>query len=282
MSNLEGLVIVITGGSRGIGKLIAKDLFDQGASVLICSRNIQDVNLACKEIDSTGKKVLGIKADVSKMSDCKEFIDFAISKFGKIDVLINNVGANGEINEFAKTDLLKWVETVEINLFSMIFCTKYALDSMLKNGNGKIINIAGAGVGGKKTMPNFSAYRTSKVAVVGFTENLSSELCGKSIQVNCIAPGAINTNITDYVISQGPEKVGAEMYSNTLKQKESGGDSLEDVKNVIRFLCSQESNHLSGRLISAKWDKLVDLKKTDIKDDLYKLRRIDNDLFYTK
>jgi NAD(P)-dependent dehydrogenase (short-subunit alcohol dehydrogenase family) len=118
--------------------------------------------------------------------------------------------------------------------------------------------------------------------VVGFTETLAQEMEGYNIQVNCISPGAINTGITDYLIAQGPVKVGNEMYEQILKQKEGTNNNLELTIDLVKFLCSGESDHLTGRMLSAKWDSIDTLRSTPKGGDLFKLRRIDNDLFYGK
>src|SRR4030042_1916997 len=115
-------------------------------------------------------------------------------------------------------------KTIEINLMGTVYCTRLALEQMKNQKHGKIINLAGAGVGGKKPLSRFSAYYTSKAAVAAFTEVVASEVANYNIQVNCISPGAINTYFTDYLIAQGPEKAGP-MYEQALKQKETGGDS---------------------------------------------------------
>jgi NAD(P)-dependent dehydrogenase (short-subunit alcohol dehydrogenase family) len=175
-----------------------------------------------------------------------------------------------------------WEKTIATNLFGTIQCTREVLPHMKKAGKGKIINFAGAGIGSKKPLPNLSSYYTSKMAIAGFTETVASELMDDNIQINCIAPGAINTNITDYLLAQGKDKIGEAMYERTRKQKEEGGDSEEKIFEFISFLVSDASNHITGRLLSSKWDQIDALKKLEKEGDLYKLRRIDNDLFYGK
>lgn len=282
MSDFSGKYVVVTGGSKGIGKSISKDFFACGAFVLICGRKQRDIDATCKEMDPTGKRFFGIKADVSKAVDCRKFIDFALKKFGKIDILINNAGIYGEIGEFVKNDVKRWTKTVETNLFGTIYCTRFSLLAMKKAGSGKIVNLAGGGIGGKKPLPNFSAYYTSKIAIAGFTETLAAEVGNANIQVNCIAPGAVNTGITDYLIFEGPEKAGVEVYRQAIKQKSEGESSKQNITDLIFFLCSSKSDHVNGKLLSAKWDSLDVIKKAEKNDNLFKLRRIDNDLFYEK
>ena len=281
MNDFSGKYVIVTGGSKGIGKAIATNFFERGATVLICARKKEDVDAISREIDPTGKRFFGITADVSKISDCRWLINFALKKFGTIDILINNAGIYGEIGEFTRADLKKWTKTIETNVFGTVYCTRFVLPIMKKQKKGKIVNLAGGGIGGKKALPNFSAYYTSKIAVSGFTEPLATEIGVLGIQVNCISPGSVNTGITDYLIAQGQKKAGLQMYNDALKQKKEGESSTEQITSLVAFLCSPEADHISGRLLSAKWDRTDILKKLK-KNDLFKLRRIDNDFFYEK
>jgi NAD(P)-dependent dehydrogenase (short-subunit alcohol dehydrogenase family) len=154
---------------------------------------------------------------------------------------------------------------------------------MKKQGEGKIINLAGAGVGGTRPLARFTAYYTSKMAVTGFTEVIAEEVKEHNIQVNCISPGGVNTYFTDLLLKNGMEKAGKEMFEQAKKQKESGGDSPDLAAQMVMFLASKESTHISGKIISVKWDKIEDLKNINyVKNNLYNLRRIDNIKFYEK
>lgn len=282
MNELNGVSVVITGGSRGIGKALAREFFERGAHVLICARDKNELDATCKEIDPEGKKFFGIKADVSKIGDCQKIVRFALKKFGAIDILINNAGTYGEIGEFEKTDLKNWAKTLEVNLFGTVYCTRLVLPFMKKARAGTIINFAGGGIGGRKPLPNFSAYYTSKIAIAGFTETIAAEIGKWGIQINCISPGAVNTGITDYLIAQGQKKAGKEMYLQSLEQKKNGANSPRPTVELINFLCSKEANHITGRLLSAKWDSVDTLKKMEKEGDRFRLRRIDGVLFYGK
>jgi NAD(P)-dependent dehydrogenase (short-subunit alcohol dehydrogenase family) len=276
----EDTYIVITGGSKGIGKTLAKRFFEEGASIVICSRNQEELHTTCHEIDSEGVRCFGILADVSLAGDCKKVIDFAVEKFGSVDVLINNAGIIGETGKFLDADIPAWEQAIMVNLFGTAACTRAVLPYMKQAGRGKIINFAGAGVGSKNPLPHLSSYYTSKIAIAGFTETIAAELVEENIQINCIAPGAINTNITEYLLAQGKNKIGEDMYKRTLKQKEDGGDSEEKIFDLVSFLASEASDAVSGRLLSSKWDSIEMLKTLDKEGDMFKLRRIDNELFY--
>lgn len=271
--------ILVTGGTKGIGFSITKALIEQGAQAVVCSRSQEDVDQAIK---ITNNRLKGIVADVSKYDDCKRLIQFTNEKLNGLDVLINNAGIISPVGPFEEMNPTEWQKTFEVNLFGTISCTQLVIPIMKKQGHGRIINLCGAGVGAK-AMPRFSPYFTSKMAIAGFTEVMADELKPSGIHVNCIAPGAINTQITDYIISQGSAKVGQMEFENALARKKQGGTPIELTIGLINFLLSSESDHLSGCLLSAKWNPVEDLRKLkDISVNLYKLKRIDQDLFYEK
>lgn len=282
MKVLINKTALITGGARGIGKALAQQFLEDGALVLICSRKKEELEKTCKELDPSGKKLFYFVADVSNYKDCEKLFKHAKNLFKHIDILVNNAGIYGPIGLLEENPFDEWVKTIQINLLGTVYCTKLALPQMKKQRKGKIINLAGAGIGGKKPMSRFSAYYTSKAAVVAFTEVIASEVSEDNIQVNCISPGAINTYFSDYLLVQDPKKVGP-MYEQTLKQKKFGGDSLELGAKLAVFLASDESNNITGKILSAKWDKIDALKKLNKKNkNIYTLRRIDEELFNEK
>jgi len=274
---------VITGGSRGIGFAIAQELISEGARIVICSRTKKELEKALSFLNKKNKIAFGTICDVSKFTDCKKLIKFAKNKLKKIDILINNAGIYGPIGPFEKTDPKDWRRTIDINLMGMVYCSNLVIPEMIKQGKGKIINLCGAGVGSSKTMPNFSSYFTSKFAVAGFSEVLADELKEKNIQVNSISPGAVNTYFNEYLIKQGPEKSGREMYEQALKQKKDGGTPPQIAAKLVVYLTSDQANHISGRLLSAKWNPPEKLKRIrNFSQNLFKMRRIDQELFYEK
>lgn len=279
---LQNKSAIVTGGSRGIGFAIAQELISQGALVVICSRTKDELEKALKILNKN-KTVFGITCDISKFSDCKKLIKFAKRKLNNIDILINNAGIYGPIGPFEELSMRNWHKALEINLMGMVYCSSLVIPEMLKKGRGKIINLCGAGVGSSKTMPNFTSYFTSKFAVAGFSEVLADEFQEKNIQVNAISPGAVNTYLNEYLIKQGPKKSGREMYDIALKQKRGGGTPPQVAAKLVAYLSSDQANHISGRLLSAKWnppEKLKNIK--NFSRNLFKLRRIDQELFYEK
>lgn len=280
---LKGKTAIVTGGSRGIGFAIAKELSDQGVNVVICSRNQKELTRAVEKLSVKGNKVFGQTADVSQFNDCQKLIKFAISKTGRIDILINNAGVYGPIGLLETNDPKAWIDVLSINVLGAVYCSKLVIPHMKKQGGGKIINLAGAGVGGSKPLPRFSGYYTSKAAIAGLTENLASELQKENIQVNAIAPGGVASDLNLNLLKLNKSVVGEEMYQTARLLKEQGGTPPELAAKLVAFLVSKRADHITGRLLSAKWDPIEELEKANaLTQNLYRLRRIDNRAFFEK
>lgn len=275
-------IAIVTGGSRGIGLSIARQLIDNGYTVVICSRNPIELNQAVLDLNAkSNNQAVGICIDVSRSVDCKKLIRFSSQISGSIHLLVNNAGIYGPIGRLESNNLREWKKTLEINLMGAVYCSRHVIPAMKAIGSGKIINLAGGGVGGPEAFPNFTAYYTSKIAIVGFTEVLAAELKDYNIQVNCVAPGAVNTHFTNYLISQGTAKAGSKMFQKATNQKATGGDSPKLITKLISFLVSKQAGHITGMLLSAKWDAVQDLKNPQaFTPNKYKLRRINQKVFF--
>lgn len=283
IKNIQGKVAIITGGTRGIGFAVAIKLLELGYTVVLCSRTHHELQKAVVHLRKINNNCYGLPVDISRDTECRKLIYFTQKKLGRIDVLINNAGVIGDTGQFHAIKPKEWRKVLNINLLGTIQCTRLVIPEMIKIGGGKIINLCGGGIGSKNTIPLFSAYITSKIAIVGFTEVLAAELIDNNIQVNCIAPGSVNTEITESLFHLGPEKIGYNMYEKIVEQRQNGGTPVELTTKLVAFLVSKKSNHISGRLLSAKWDKIKDLKKiVNFENDVFKLRRIDNQLYYEK
>lgn len=280
---LKERTAVITGGSRGIGFAIAKELSSQRANIVVCSRTGKQLNDAVDALSGTDKKTFGIVVDVSNFSDCQKLVEFAHSQTGRIDILVNNAGVFGPVGLLETNDPNDWKDALAINVLGAVYCSKLAIPYMKKQGAGKIINLAGAGVGGPKPLPRFSAYYISKTAIVGFTENLAAELEVENIQVNAISPGAVASELTLGLLKLDKSLVGEEMHQTSRQLQEQGGTPPELAAKLVAFLVSNEADHITGRLLSAKWDTVEELQKEDtFTQNLYRLRRIDNRNFFEK
>jgi NAD(P)-dependent dehydrogenase (short-subunit alcohol dehydrogenase family) len=275
---LAGKNAIITGANRGFGFEVAQKFIGEGASLVICGRDPVQVRLAVKKLQkksSPDQTVIGFPLDVSKEENVKKLVDSALETFGRIDIIVNNAGVYGPKGLIEEVNSEEWTAAIAINLFSVFFMCKCILPHMKKNNSGKIINLSGGGA--TAPLPRISAYAASKAGVVRLTETLAEECKEYSIDINAIAPGALNTRLLEEVLESGPEKVGSAFYEKALKQKSSGGTPLSLGADLCVYLASSESDGITGKLISAPWDPWQDLARyrDDLKNsDIYTLRRI--------
>ncbi len=269
---------IITGASQGLGKAIATEFVKEGANVIICARNAEqliDTQSELIALSHPDQKVFAIQTDILDKNDMDKLCRTSIYQFGKIDILVNNAGIQGPSGLFEEIDFEEWINSFYTNLFGAVYMCKLLIPHFKSNKYGKIINLSGGGAANPRSY--FSAYATAKAAVVRFTETIAEELKEFGIDANCIAPGAMNTKLFEEVLTRGPDSIGKEYYAKALKQKESGGVDPSTAAKLCVFLASEESNTLTGKLISAIWDDWKDIPNhlEEIKtSDIYTLRRI--------
>ena len=277
-TSLKGKIVLVTGGGSGIGKATAKAFKDAGAKVLIVGRDEEKLKATVEQINVDYQTV-----HVEDIASVTVLVNKIIKVYARLDILVNCAGVYGPIGKFHENNLDLWQEALRINLIGTVNMCHAVLPLMLKQESGKIINLSGGGA--VQPFENFSAYATSKAAVVRFTENLSKEYSSYNIQVNAVAPGAVNTKFLDQVLEAGEKNVGSEFYKKSLEQQQTGGDDPDSAAELIVFLCNP-GNTLTGKLISAKWDPWQNWDATDIKkinsENEYTLRRIDNKYFYAR
>ena len=277
-SALSGKVAIITGANQGFGLALAKEFVEQGASIALCARDgdlLEKVGSELMQIVGENQKMLALVADVSKANEVDALVHQVIQQLGRIDILINNAGVYGPMGALEDVEWQNWVQAIEINLFGSILLCRAVLPYFKEQRAGKIIQLSGGGA--TNPMPCLSAYAVSKAGIVRFVETLAEEVREFGIDVNAIAPGALNTRLLEEVLQAGPEKVGEGFYQKSLQQKESGGASLEIGVGLAVFLGSNASDGITGKLISALWDNwsewpkhLEELQQSDV----YALRRI--------
>lgn len=275
---LENRVAIITGANQGFGFEIAKKYVQAGASLAICARNgalLNEARDALQALAGQTQRVIALVADVSREHDVRKLTEMTVQQFGRIDILVNNAGIYGPKGEIESVDWEEWTRAIEINLYGSILMCRAVVPYFKIQQYGKIIQLSGGGA--TNPLPRISAYAVSKAAVVRFAETLAEEVRGQNIDVNAIAPGALNTRMLNEVLEAGPEKVGKNFYERAIKQQESGGAPIEKGAELAVFLASAASDGITGKLISALWDPweelpshLNELEKTDI----YTLRRI--------
>jgi len=275
---LENRVAIITGANQGLGESIAYAFVQAGANVMLCARDeskLAEVQNKLQGLCETGQRVETMRADVSRREEVDRLISAALAAFSQIHILVNNAGVYGPKGGIEDVDWDEWVQAIEINLLGSILTARALLPYFRANHYGKIIQLSGGGA--TTPLPFISAYAASKAGIVRFMETLAEEMKTEGIDVNSIAPGALNTRLLDEVLEAGPGKVGKSFYERAVKQKTEGGSPLERGAKLAVFLASGQSDGITGKLISAIWDPwehfpehLEDLRKSDI----YTLRRI--------
>ncbi len=275
---LLGRKAIITGASQGFGYTVAEAFIKEGAHVTLCARNADSLLEARNRlisIASDSSRIACLTADISNANDVDQLVKTAVHQMGGIDILVANAGVYGTKGALDDIDWEEWSSAIDINLKGTVLVCKSVLPYLKQKRYGKIILLSGGGA--TKPMPFLSAYAASKAAVVRFGETLAGEVSDYQIDVNSIAPGALNTRLLEEVLAAGPEKVGSSFYEQSLKQKEKGGSPLELGANLCVYLASQESDGITGKLISAVWDPWQSLEKYKNKlqnSDIYTLRRI--------
>ena len=280
---LKDRVAILTGGGRGIGEAIAVAFAKEGASLTLVSRTPEQIEKVASGLKQYNVNVLALKGDVSKEKTAQTVVKRTVDTFGTVDILVNCAGILGPVGRFDTNDWKQWKETLDVNLFGTLQFIRETAPHMMKKKYGKIINFSGGGATGP--LPNFTAYGASKVAIVRMTETLAQEYKEFHIDINAIAPGAVNTKMLDDILSAG-DAAGPDYHIKTLAQKEKGGTPPEVAAQLAVYLASAASDGLTGKLISAPWDTWKEFTAEHIKNitasSLYTLRRIDNMQFYEK
>ncbi|WP_186577503.1 3-oxoacyl-[acyl-carrier-protein] reductase [Aquibacillus kalidii] len=237
---LAGKVALVTGASRGIGKAIALELAKQGAKVAVnYSGSEAKAQEVVEEIKGLGAEAIKIKANVSQESEVKEMTKSVIEEFGSLDILVNNAGITRD-NLLMRMKVEEFDEVIQTNLKGVFLCTKAVTRQMMKQKNGRIINIASVvGVSGNPGQANYVA---AKAGVIGLTKTTAKELATRNILVNAIAPGFIETDMTDELTDE--QKAG---MLNLIPLAKLG--KAEDVAKVVRFLASEDANYVTGQTI---------------------------------
>lgn len=238
---LEGKVAIVTGGSRGIGRAIAVALAEEGASVAVCSRNLDSNRDAAEYIRSQGGSAHPYRVDVTDADSVSSLVSEVLRDLGRIDILVNNAGVTAD-NVLLRLKEADWDKVMDTNLKGAFNCTKAVARSLVKQRGGKIINITS--VVGMIGNPGQANYCASKAGIIGFTKSVARELGSRNITVNCVAPGFIETAMTEAV----SEKVRDEML-RFIPLGRLG--KPEDVAEVVKFLASPASDYITGEVIRA-------------------------------
>jgi NAD(P)-dependent dehydrogenase (short-subunit alcohol dehydrogenase family) len=275
---LNGRTALITGASQGLGLEIACAYLRAGAAgICICGRDAATLERAAAELGELagpGQRVLAEVADVSDVADVERLVEVALTGLDGLTILVSNAGVYGPKGSIDEADWSDWKRGIEINLFGSVLPARALVPHFRERGYGKIVQLSGGGA--TAPLPGLSSYAASKAAVVRFAETLAGELREQHVDVNAIAPGALNTRMLDEVIAAGPARVGDSFYKRALEQQRGGGTPLRHGAELAVFLGAAASDGITGKLLSAVWDPWAQLPEhlADLDSDVYTLRRI--------
>ncbi len=244
----EKKVALITGATRGIGREIALTLAEEGYNIALNYRKAnEELEKLRKEIEEKGVKCLAVCGDVSNFEEVEKFVKEIISEFGRIDVLVNNAGITKDmlLMRMKKED---FESVVDVNLVGTFNVTKNVISYMMKARSGRIVNISSVvGISGNAGQTNYSA---SKAGIIGFTKSLAKEVASRNINVNAVAPGFIETNMTEVLKEEIKEEI-----AKSIPLKRMG--KAKDVANLVKFLVSEDSSYITGQVINVDGGMLM-------------------------
>ncbi len=266
--------VIVTGAGRGIGKRLAIGFGNAGSKVGLIARSQSELHAAKLEIQHAGGEAFIAKADVRVWNDVSAAIHHLKRKLeplgAAVDVLIAAAGVQGPIGPFATSDPKLWAELLDTNILGVMNSIRAVLPSMIEQGQGKIIVLTGGG--GETPRPNFAPYATSKTAITRLVETIAEEVRDHNIQINCFAPGGAYTTMTDEILAAG-ERAGMKEIERAEKVRMTGGSSSDKQFAFVRFLASEKSNHISGKLIHVN-DDLKKIEQANMSLDVLTLRRL--------
>jgi 3-oxoacyl-[acyl-carrier protein] reductase len=269
-------VALVTGGSRGLGPVLARRLWERGFSLMTAARDQSKLEQVLASLPpQPGQRAVAIAIDLADAGNAGELARRCRGEFPRLDLLVNNAATQGPIGPLCANEWDDWVRTLQVDLLSPVALCRELLPWIAEGGGGCIVNISGGGATSPR--PNFSAYGTAKTALVRFSETLAAEAKELGVRVNCVAPGAMQTSMLAEVLEKGELAAGQAEIAAARRAFEGEGASPERVADLVAFLASDAARSITGKLISAVWDPwesldqhLDDLLSTDI----YTLRRI--------
>jgi len=237
---LKGKVAIVTGGAQGIGRAIALTLARSGADVVVSDINLEKAQETAREIEALNVRSLAIKSNVADVNEAEQMVKETVDKLGRIDILVNNAGITRD-NVLLRMKPEDWDQVMAINLRGTFLCTRTALKFMFRQRSGRIVNIASiTGLMGNAGQANYSA---SKAGIIGFTKATAREYANRGITVNAVAPGFIDTAMTQAI----PEKE-REMLIKQIPLERLG--TADDVASAVYFLVSDLSSYITGQVIN--------------------------------
>jgi ketoreductase len=251
MSLLQDRVALVTGGSRGIGKAIAKALAERGAKVAICSRDGEAARRAVDEISPGGGRVLAIRADVAEKADARALVRDVVARWGQIHILVNNAGINARI-PIDSDDDAGWLRVLTVNVVGAYYVTREVLRHMPRHDGGRIINISS--VLGRFGVPAYTAYCTAKHGILGFTRALALEVVDRGITVNAICPGWVETDMAALGMQQTAEALS--LRPDEFRKQALAAVPIQrmleprEIADLAVYLASDASAGMTGQAIN--------------------------------
>ena len=245
--NLENKIAIVTGASQGIGKVIAIELAKSGAHVACISRNKNSLESIVDEITQNNGKAFSFSCDISDLEAFKKIIAEIIDQNGRIDILVNNAGITKDSLLIRMSDE-QWDDVININLKGAFGCTKAVMRNMMKNKFGRIINITSiVGLTGNAGQANYAA---SKAGLIGMTKSIAKEVASRGITANCIAPGWIESSMTDVLADEVKNKFLSQIPIGRI-------GSPYDIANTVIFLASNEASYITGQTITVDGGRII-------------------------
>jgi 3-oxoacyl-[acyl-carrier protein] reductase len=240
MQALQNKIAIVTGAGQGIGQAIAVRLAQEGAEVIVSDINLQGVKQTASQIRQMDRKSLALKVDVANFEDVQAMVQKSTEEFGPVDILVNNAGVTKD-NLLVRMTQQQWDWVISVNLKGTFNCTKAVAPHMMRNRYGRIINIASViGLVGNAGQANYAA---SKAGIIGLTKSAAKELGSRGITVNAVAPGYIQTEMTERLPEQAKET-----FLKTIPLRRPG--LPQDVAGVIVFLASDDASYITGQVIN--------------------------------
>lgn len=264
---LKGKVAIITGGGSGIGKAIAKGFAEEGASLVLAARTVENLNTTVKELKSRGANVIAIPTDISIEQQVIDMVTGAIKAFGKIDILVNNSGIGGPVCNIVDMKLDEWNYSFAVDLTGSMLCAREVLKQMIPLKTGNIINIGAEGGrsgDGRSGYPSRAAYCCAKMGVIGLTETMAQEVGEYGIRVNCLSAAAVKGERFMWVMNTRAETTKTSVEETIAR--EMGNYSLKrpaeeyELANTCIFLASDEGSAITGQTIVAHCGHHVSFK----------------------
>lgn len=240
MPDLKGKNVIVTGASRGIGLTIAQSFAQAGANVAICATNPQALEAAAETLKPFGVRVFTQVVNVSKAEDCENFVNNVVKEFGSVDVLVNNAGITKD-NLTVRMSEADWDAVISVNLKGTFLMSKAALKVMFKKRSGNIVNISS--VVGEMGNAGQANYVASKAGMIGLTKTFAKEFGSRGVRVNAVAPGFVQTAMTDALPQDVKEKA---LGAVALKRFASP----QDIAKAVLFLASEDASYITGHVLA--------------------------------